>query len=127
MAGLDDLIDASEVAYISMLIGEAKTDDEVAELSIAAVRELLLRGLMEIGGFVRLASPQGMNKSGWEWVKWNMTPLEAAERVEREWRALGRRPDLGELFWLKNTELGNERANILFAQRGDDWVAEDDL
>ena len=124
MAGLDDVIQASEVAFISMEIGGAQTDDQVAELSIAAVRELLLRGWMEAGGFIRLDSPQSGSRGRWEWVRWDVPSSEAAERIEREWRALGHRPDLGELFWLKNTELGNETARKLFAQRdeGEDNV-----
>jgi hypothetical protein len=35
---------------------------------------------------------------------------DAVERVKDEWKGLGWRPNLGEIFWLANTEKGDDRA-----------------
>jgi hypothetical protein len=44
---------------------------------------------------------------------WDTAPNEVLERVEREWVALGRAPNLGEICWLSNTEAGDKRARGL--------------
>jgi hypothetical protein len=45
-----------------------------------------------------------------EFVPWQLTIPEALARIEREWRALGRDPSLGDICWFNNTPAGNERA-----------------
>lgn len=39
------------------------------------------------------------------------------EKVERDWRALGRPPDLGDVCWLANTAAGDTRAKAIVEQR----------
>ncbi len=56
--------------------------------------------------------------SGWvmvgdlnpRFVAWPLTTASVLARIEQEWRALGRAPELGEICWLANTPAGNERA-----------------
>lgn len=34
-----------------------------------------------------------------EWQEWKMSTKEIVERVEREWKALGHEPNIGEIVW----------------------------
>jgi hypothetical protein len=61
-------------------------------VSLGALREVLDAGVMRIGtvtdgGFLR----------------WDGTIDEWIRRVERDWKRLGRLPEMGELFWLEGT------------------------
>jgi hypothetical protein len=47
--GLDDWIHAAEVAFVAGKVGGAGTADRRRELSIAAITDLLARGLIQIG------------------------------------------------------------------------------
>ena len=93
--GLDDIIDATEIAFLTKYIGGAETDDEVRELAVQAVRLLLERGLMEIGDVVSIPDPRARYGEILDVASWGLSPAEAAERADREWRALGRWPNLG--------------------------------
>jgi hypothetical protein len=42
--------------------------------------------------------------------EWRAPLTDAVERVKDEWKELGRRPNLGEIFWPANTEKGDDRA-----------------
>jgi len=124
--GLDDVIQASEAAYVSTYTIGAKTDTEVRESTVEAVRLLLQRGLMEIGDIVSVRCPQAREGHILDVASWGLSPPEAAARVDREWRALGRRPNLGELFWLRNTALGNQMGQSLFDEYENVQHEEDD-
>mgnify|MGYP000866844588 CR=1 FL=1 len=123
--GLNDLIQASEIAYVTTYLAEAKSNDQVRETVLLAVQKLLLRGLMEVGDIVSEPCPYTRAGSILDVAAWDLSPSQAIERIDREWRALGRRPSLGELFWLKNTMLGNQTAMKLLELRGGNWIEED--
>jgi hypothetical protein len=36
---------------------------------------------------------------GRQFVAWGLPPDQAVSRIEREWAALGREPDIGEVAW----------------------------
>lgn len=105
--GIDDWVDAAEVASIAMNTGGARSPDDIRDLSLRTIRHVVEAGLAEIG---EVTVHDGYRK-------WDMPPEAALERVEREWLALGRGPDLGELCWLCNTQAGDERGRLLLQIR----------
>lgn len=102
--GADDWVMAADVAWIAKSVGGA-SDEEVAEVSIALIEEVMRRSLMQVGD---------VTEAGF--FEWDLSLEEALDRVSREWRALGRAPDLGEVCWLANTEAGDARAEVLRRQ-----------
>ena len=104
--GLDDWIQAAEVAYVSRLCGKVKTLDDTRNLSIDVIGELLKRHLVEIGD----VSDDGFKA-------WDISEVSAVEKVEASWRNLTRGPELGELFWLNLTESGQRLATQIWEQR----------
>lgn len=99
LLGLDDWIQAAEVASVARTVGGAATEGDVQQLSIEIIREVIRSGLMKAGD---------VTHNGFQ--EWNLTPNETLDRIEHEWAALGRGPNLGEICWLLNTEKGDERA-----------------
>jgi hypothetical protein len=77
------------------------------------IRQVVEQGLMELGD-VDVAG-KWENKEGFR--KWNLPIQEGLNRVEREWKSLGRNPKLWEICWLRNTDKGNEVGEQLFEQR----------
>jgi hypothetical protein len=47
--GLDDWVDASEIAWSAKSVGRAATQEEIRNLSLELIREVVRRGLMKIG------------------------------------------------------------------------------
>ena len=97
--GADDWVDAAEVAWVARSVGGATTEAEIRELSIDLIREVLEQGFMRIGD---------VTKEGFR--PWPLSSGDAVLRVRNEWTALGRGPRLGEIFWLENTETGDQRS-----------------
>lgn len=102
LSGLDDWIQASEVDSVARTVGGAATEAEVQQLSLEIIRKVIKDGLMEVGD----VTAQGFHA-------WDLSADDALERIEREWKALGRNPNLGEICWLSNTEEGDKRARRL--------------
>ena len=97
--GLDDWIQAAEVASVAKCVGHLSDDSTIQDLALAAVTELLSRGLMKAGD----VTTEGFRD-------WQVSPSEAIHRIEKSWKALGRLPTLGEIFWLSNTQEGDRFA-----------------
>ena len=106
--GVDDWVHTPEVEWVAKSTGGASTPDQILDLSLHLIREVVQQNLMEIGDVTE--SDRGFRK-------WGLSKEEAMQRVEREWKALGRNPNLGEICWLCNTEKGNERGERLLRQR----------
>jgi hypothetical protein len=99
LLGLDDWIQASEIASVTRTVGGAATHDEVRQLSLEIIRKVIKDGLMAVGD----VTEKGFHV-------WELSADDALERIEREWTALGRNPSLGEICWLSNTEEGDRLA-----------------
>jgi len=99
--GLQDWVDAAEVAWVAQSVGGATAAGFAFELSIGIISNVLQEGLMVIG-----------DVTGDGFKEWNMTSTEALDRIAREWKALGRSPNLGEICWLSNTREGDRRAQL---------------
>lgn len=100
--GLDDWLQAAEVASVARTIGAARTESEVRALSVQVVRDLLQRDFMVVG-----------TVAGTEFTPWGIAMEDALERIEREWRARPEGPNLGDICWLNLTERGSGRAEDL--------------
>jgi hypothetical protein len=60
----------------------------------ALTLELVNRLLAERGMQVGHPTPDGR-----QFVPWALSPDEAIDRIEKEWAALGREPDIGDVAW----------------------------
>ncbi len=68
----------------------AKNPEETRQLTLELVHQMLEHPEILVG----YPTPDGRNFS-----PWNVTPDEALTRIEQEWSALGRCPDIGEVAW----------------------------
>src|SRR5947208_2356557 len=73
----------------------AKDAEETRVLTLTLVRQLL----NEPGIVVGHPAPDGRN-----FVAWRLTPDEALRRIERDWIALGREPNIGDLAWFTSAD-----------------------
>jgi hypothetical protein len=112
--GADDWLYLAEIVWRVKCVVGASSDVELRRMSLDLMRDLVQRGLMEIGD-VDVSGKKGF-------TKWDMPIETALERVEREWKALGRDPSMWEICWLSNTDKGNEIGNSLL----DLWNAPQD-
>ncbi len=71
----------------------------IRKLSGETIRTVLREGLMTAGDVTHAG-----------FCPWNISGEQAIERIERDWTALGRGPNLGEICWLSNTPAGDARA-----------------
>ena len=106
MRGCDDWVQASEVASVAITEGGARSEKEIQDLSFEMTRRVIRDGLMVLGD---------VTEKGFK--KWNLSSEEGLARAERDWRALGRTPNLGELFWLENTPKGKKLGEALHKKR----------
>lgn len=97
--GLDDWIQAAEVASIVQSIEGSSTSTDVCDASLAVIAGILHQELMRAGD---------VTVDGFK--EWKMTSTEALDRISRDWKALGRFPNLGEICWLSNTSKGDQKA-----------------
>ena len=100
--GLDDWIQAAEVASVARTVGGAKTNDEVRALSLSVVRDLLQHELMEPG-----------TVEGRTFTPWSVSVRNAMLRIEAEWPSSKESPGLGEICWLNLTDRGVREAQKL--------------
>ena len=97
--GLDDWVHLAEVAWVVKSANTSANEHELVEESLKVIRGLLAEGFAEIGD---------VTDGGF--FEWNV-PIEVAiDRVWREWTGLDHDLLQGDVCWLANTELGNERA-----------------
>jgi hypothetical protein len=97
--GLDDWIQAIEVASVVRFCGTQSTPEGIERAALEVIGELLRRNLVKAGD----VTAHGFSE-------WGMTADDAVEHIARAWNELGRSPDLGEVFWLCNTVEGDALA-----------------
>ena len=96
--GLDDWIDAAEIAWVAQSDGQAETSSGILRLTLRTIHALLEDGLVEVGMVTR--------EDGF--IPWELSSADAVERIEEEWRTKPTGPNLGEVCWLNLTEKGRE-------------------
>lgn len=103
--GAFGVLEESAEDYVDLwkLLWVVEAEEDLEEDPDAA-REAGQRVLSELvrGGYVRAGVP----KSRSDFAPWQLTPEEAIERVEFEWRALGRDPSISEVAWFDITDKG---------------------
>lgn len=69
-----------------------------------AAREAGRRVVSELvkGGYIRAGVPRGRE----DFIPWRLSADEAVERIEHEWKALGREPNISEVAWFDITGKG---------------------
>jgi hypothetical protein len=97
--GLDDWIQASEVASVAKLTGGEATTEGIESLALEVIGHLVRGELM---------APGDVTTDGFS--EWGMRPDEAVRRITTDWKALGRLPNLGEICWLSSTSTGARKA-----------------
>lgn len=70
--------------------------DEVRRRSLAVIEELLEGGLVTAGDLTSTT-----------FEEWPSGPAESLARIEREWVALDRDLEIGDVCWLRNTVIGD--------------------
>jgi len=96
--GYDDFVSLSGVVgFVLQSPDWTGREDPFAEV-LHLVRELLTRGWVTVGD---------LSRSGF--VPWKLDTQGSLDRIEREWRALGRDIYPGDICWLANTPAGNAR------------------
>ncbi|CAN5220706.1 hypothetical protein BH11ACT5_BH11ACT5_17440 [soil metagenome] len=108
--GLDDwqylaalewsVIEAARDEGVDLAPGEdsdPKFEDRVASV-LSVIAELFRRGLIVPGGL------------GPEFLQWRGNADQWLERIERDWRSLGRPASISDVAWFANTSEGNHIA-----------------
>ncbi|NLG28736.1 MAG: hypothetical protein GX557_12550 [Chloroflexi bacterium] len=107
----EELLDAPTVSWLASWGLVTGWEIPNRERSLDAIGQLLSEGLVEIGSVAQSAGHATGDRSALEFRRWPIDVHSALARVDGEWRKReeqGRR--LRELFWLRNTALGNELA-----------------
>src|SRR5258706_3895123 len=102
MEGLDDYVGLWQVVRsLRERFGDLPTD-RIRELALERLQPLLDQGLIE----------SGMPGSG-EFLSWGSDAATTLARIDAEWRALGKDPNMPDICWFSNTEKGDLIAKIL--------------
>ena len=105
--GKHDWVDMSEVAWVAQSTGGAQTEDAVLALALDALRFVIGSGEMEVGDLraVEGAAPvEPLGLARLAFHSWELSAADAVDRVNKEWVALGRRPNLGDVAWLQKRQ-----------------------
>jgi hypothetical protein len=78
-----------EVVHAARLDLGALTPAETQATSLQ-----LVRGMLDRGMYVGFPAPDGKG-----FLRWNVSADIAMRRIEQEWSALGREPNIGEIAW----------------------------
>jgi hypothetical protein len=84
-----------EIAHAAQLDLGSTTPEQTRELSMRLVGRLL----KERGMLVGHPAPDGRH-----FIPWGLPADQAISRIEREWSALGRDPNIGEVAWFTSAE-----------------------
>ena len=102
--GLSDTLQLSEMTSVAQRhLGGSPSEAEVIQATTEAVGELVGSGYAIVGDVVK---DQGLLCVR----SWELSTADTVKRIEDEWRALGRMPNLGEVCWLELTEAGRAEA-----------------
>lgn len=110
--GLDDILQLSEIAWVARRhLGGSPSEAEVMRATTETISELMDAGWTIVGDVAK-------DDEGVLYISsWCLESAETVKRVEDEWRALGRLPNLGEVCWLELTESGRAHALAVFRPR----------
>jgi hypothetical protein len=103
--GLDDILQLDEMASIvGRHLGGSPNEAEVMQVTTRIVGELVDAGYAIVGDVAK-------DDEGVLYVSsWSLESADTIKRIEDEWRALGRPPNLGDVCWLELTVSGRTHA-----------------
>ena len=98
-------IEFMDLKWMSWITRELHPKDEsdVISLTVDTILYLLENNLAIAG------DPVKDEQNYVEIKSWDLTPAEAVERIEREWRELGSFIDSGKVVWLELTDIGRAK------------------
>ena len=101
------MLQVSEMASVARRhLGGSPDEADVIRATTEVVGELVGSGYAIVGDAIK--------DEGLLCVQsWGLGAAETIKRVEDEWRALGRMPNLGEVCWLELTDAGRTEARML--------------
>ena len=102
LAGRDDWVHFAELSWLASRRCPDARPDERPAIVADTLRVLLDQALIELGD---------VTSDGF--AAWNETPSAAVERVLSAWSELDRDPVPGDIGWVANTDLGDQRAELL--------------
>jgi hypothetical protein len=106
--GLSDMLQLGEMASVAHRHLPAAVDErDVVAATLEIITDLLESDYAIVGDVTR--DPDGLLCVR----SWALGPSDSAERIEREWLAIGRLQGLGEVCWLELTENGRLEARRL--------------
>jgi hypothetical protein len=91
----DDHVGLWELMHAAQLDLGASDPEETCRMTLELARRLLNQPGMLVG----FPAPDGRN-----FIPWKLTPDEAFSRIEREWKALGREPSIGDIAWFTTAD-----------------------
>jgi hypothetical protein len=94
---IHDILNESQEDYVGLWSLVWNVRHEFADANPQNIRELVL-GTLQL-----LLSEYGLAIGDFKqdkFLPWGCTPSEAINRVDTEWRKLGRDPDIGEIAWI---------------------------
>lgn len=77
---------------------------EVRRVTLELVVEFLESGLVQAG--FPTADGRGFKR-------WDLSPEQVVARIEHEWDALGREPNIGDIVWFTTTEKGDKEVHAV--------------
>jgi hypothetical protein len=110
--GLDDILQLDEMASVARRhLGGSASEVEVMQVTTGIIRELMNAGYAIVGNVAK-------DDEGILYISsWGLGPADTTKRIEEEWGALGRMPNLGEVCWLELTETGRAHALNVYRPR----------
>lgn len=105
--GLSDMLQLDEMASVARRhLGGSPSEADVMRATTEVIGELVGSGYAIVGDVVR--------DEGLLCIRsWGLSAADTIKRVEDEWRALGRPPNLGEVAWLELTDAGRAEARTV--------------
>lgn len=110
--GLDDILQLCEMASVARRhLGGSPSEAEVVQVTTEIIGELLDAGYAIVGNVAK-------DDEGILYISsWGLESADTIKRIEDEWRALGRPPNLGDVCWLELTESGRAHALDVYRPR----------
>ena len=105
--GLDDWIQAAEVASVVRTTGATTSEAAAREMALRLIRTLLDAGLCEVG----------MVEEQRGFIRWMDSIADSMQRIEAAWGVRPTGPDLGEVCWLSLTAEGKAQAQRLWSRK----------
>jgi hypothetical protein len=110
--GLHDILQLDEMASVARRhLGGSPSEDEVMQVTTEIIGELMDAGYAIVGDVAK-------DDEGILYISsWGLGSSDTVKRIEEEWRALGRPPNLGDVCWLELTESGRAHALDVYRPR----------